>query len=275
MKKNDASTSLGLILGAVCIIFGMILNDGKMDIGGVKLFFNLPSVFITIGGSFFSVLICYPMSTIKGLPRAMKNVFLEKQIPPMEIIDSFVELSKQARKEGLLSLENSTENLKDNFMKSGVQMIIDGMEPDTIRDILELDISEMEKRHSYYINLMKAWAGYGPAYGMIGTLIGLVQMLSNLSDPSSLGPGMSKAIITSFYGSVLANFVFGPLAGKLEFKNEEEVGRREMMLEGILSLQSGVNPRIIEEKLKAYLTPEERVKMEKRAPGANPVAVNE
>ena len=193
----------------------------------------------------------------------------------MEIIDSFVELSKQARKEGLLSLENSTENLKDNFMKSGVQMIIDGMEPDTIRDILELDISEMEKRHSYYINLMKAWAGYGPAFGMIGTLIGLVQMLANLSDPSSLGPGMSKAIITSFYGSVLANFVFGPLAGKLEFKNEEEVGRREMMLEGILSLQSGVNPRIIEEKLKAYLTPEERVKMEKRAPGANPVAANE
>jgi chemotaxis protein MotA len=275
LKKNDVSTSLGLILGAGCIIFGMILNNGKVEIGGLKLFFDLPSVFITVGGSFFSVLICYPMSIVKGLPKAMTNVFIEKQIPPMELIDSFVELSKQARKEGLLSLESSTENLKDNFLKSGVQMIIDGMEPDTIRDILELDIGEMEKRHTSYINLMKAWAGYGPAFGMIGTLIGLVQMLSSLSDPSSLGPGMSKAIITSFYGSVLANFVFGPLAAKLENKNDEEVGRREMMLEGVLSLQSGVNPRIIEEKLKAYLTPDERIKMEKRTPHGEPVTANE
>lgn len=275
MKKNDISTTLGLGLGAFCIIFGMMINDGKFEPSGLRQFYDLASIFITVGGSFFTVVICYPMSIIKGLPRAIKNVFVEKQIPPVEIIDSFVELSKQARKEGLLSLENSIENLDDNFLKSGIQMIIDGMEPDTIRDILELDINEMEKRHASYINLMKAWAGYGPAYGMIGTLIGLIQMLARLNDPSSLGPGMAKAIITSFYGSVLANFIFGPLAAKLENKNEEEVGRREMMLEGILSLQSGVNPRIIEEKLKAYLTPDERIKMEKRTTNDNPVTANE
>lgn len=275
MKKNDISTTLGLGLGAFCIIFGMAINDGKVDITGLKLFFDLPSVFITVGGSFFTVIICYPMSTIIGLPRAMKNVFIEKQMPPVELIDSFVNLSKQARREGLLSLENSIENIEDRFLKSGVQMIIDGMEPETIREILELDIGEMEKRHATYINLMKAWAGYGPAYGMIGTLIGLTQMLASLSDPSSLGPGMAKAIITSFYGSVLANFVFSPLAAKLENKNEEEVSRREMMIEGILSLQSGVNPRIIEEKLKAFLSPEERTSMEKRNTQGNPVGANE
>lgn len=275
MKKNDISTTLGLGLGAFCIIIGMIINDGKFEPSGLRQFYDLASIFITVGGSFFTILICYPISAIKGLPGAMKNIFVEKQVPPIELIDSFVSLSRQARKEGLLSLENSIENIEDRFLKSGVQMIIDGMEPETIREILELDISEMEKRHATYVNLMKAWAGYGPAYGMIGTLIGLVQMLARLNDPSSLGPGMAKAIITSFYGSVLANFIFGPIAAKLENKNEEEVGRREMMLEGILSLQSGVNPRIIEEKLKAFLSPKERISMEKRNPEGNPVAANE
>lgn len=275
MKKNDVATTLGLILGAFCIVFGMVLNDNQIDIEGLKHFYDLPSIFITIGGSFFSVLICYPMSTIKGIPRAIKNAFFDKQISPIELIDTFVDLSKKARKEGLLSLENDIDSLEDSFLKSGVQMIIDGMEPDTIREILELDIEEMEKRHATYINLMKAWASYAPAYGMIGTLIGLVQMLLQLNDPSSLGLGMAKAIITSFYGSILANFIFGPLSAKLENKNDEEVDRREMMLEGILTLQSGVNPRIIEEKLKSYLTPEERISMEKRNAQGNPVAANE
>lgn len=275
MKKNDISTAIGLALGAFCIAFGTMINNGKFEPAGIKQFYDLASIFITVGGSFFTIIICYPMSTIKGLPAAMKNVFVEKQMPPVELIDSFVSLSKQARKEGLLSLENSVENIEDEFLKSGVQMIIDGMEPETIRDILDLDINEMEKRHAKYINLMKAWAGYAPAYGMIGTLIGLTQMLARLSDPSTLGPGMAKAIITSFYGSVLANFIFGPLAAKLENKNEEEVSRREMMIEGILSLQSGVNPRIIEEKLKAFLSPEERINMNKRNTQGNPVGANE
>lgn len=258
MKKKDMSTLIGIIAGILVLFIGMSLDSGKIKLSGLKLFWDLPSVFITVGGSFCTILICYPMSDVKNLPKTLKNAFIDKQMPGKEIIQKFVELSKKARREGLLSLESEVEAIDDNFIKSGIQMVVDGIEPETIREIMDLEIGEMEKRHSTGINLLKAWAGYGPAYGMIGTLVGLVQMLANLNDPSALGPGMSKAIITSFYGSVLANFVFGPLAGKLEVKSGEEAGRREMMLEGVLALQAGVNPRIIEDKLKAYLSPKER-----------------
>lgn len=261
MKKKDMSTYLGVIVGTIVILIGMALDSGKIKLAGLKLFWDLPSVFITIGGSFFTILICFPMTDVKNLPKTLKNAFLDKQLPGKDIILKFVELSKKARREGLLSLESEVEAIDDNFIKSGIQMVVDGIEPETIRDIMDLEIGEMEKRHASGINILKSWAGYGPAYGMIGTLIGLVQMLANLNDPSALGPGMSKAIITSFYGSVMANFIFGPLANKLEIKSGEESGRREMMLEGVLALQAGVNPRIIEDKLKAYLPPKERASL--------------
>lgn len=258
MKRKDAATYFGVFVGIFCIIIGMALDGGKIKLTGLRLFWDLPSVFITVGGSFCSLAIAFPMSDIKRLPVTIKNAFIDRQLPGKDIIQKFAELSKKARREGLLSLESEVETIDDNFIKNGIQMVVDGIEPETIRDIMELEIGEMEKRHVVGINILKAWAGYGPAYGMIGTLIGLVQMLSSMSDPNSLGPGMSKAIITSFYGSVMANFIFGPLANKLEVKSGEEAGRREMMLEGVLALQAGVNPRIIEDKLKAYLPPKER-----------------
>jgi len=261
MKKRDMSTTIGLFFGMIAIMIGMAINDGKFQIGSLKLFWDLPSVFITFGGSFFTILIAYPLETVKRLPVVLKNAFINKQMNPDQIIENFVDLSRKARKEGLLSLEDEIGAIEDDFLKSGIQMVVDGLEPETIREILDLEIQAMERRHVSSINLLKSWAGYGPAYGMIGTLIGLVQMLANLNDPKSLGPGMAKAIITSFYGSVMANFLFGPLAGKLELKSEQEAGVREMMLEGILSIQAGVNPRVIEDKLKTYLSPEERLSM--------------
>lgn len=275
MKKKDMASTLGFIVGSIAIFIGMALDGGKIKLGGLKLFWDLPSVFITVFGSFCTVMIAFPMEDIKNLPSTMKNAFIEKHMPADEIINKFVDLSKKARKEGLLSLENEIEGIEDEYIKSGIQMVVDGIEPETIREILELEIGEMERRHAGGINLLKGWAGYGPAYGMIGTLIGLVQMLANLSDPSLLGPGMSKAIITSFYGSVMANFLFGPLAGKLEIKSGMEANRREMMLEGILALQSGVNPRIIEDKLKAYTSPQERKKMLQNNPQGSAVTENE
>lgn len=259
MKKKDTATYFGVFVGILAIIIGMALDSGKIKLGGLRLFWDLPSIFITVGGSFCSLAIAFPMSDIRRLPITLKNAFIDRQLPGKDIIQKFVELSKKARREGLLSLENEVETINEDFIKSGIQMVVDGIEPETIRDIMELEIGEMEKRHVMGINILKAWAGYAPAYGMIGTLIGLVQMLANLNDPSKLGPGMSTAIITSFYGSVMANFIFGPLANKLEIKSGEEAGRREMMLEGVLALQAGVNPRIIEDKLKAYLPPKERL----------------
>lgn len=261
MKKKDMSTYIGILAGIFVLLIGMALDGGKIKLGGLKLFWDLPSVFITVGGSFCTILICYPLIDVKNLPKTLKNAFVDRQMPGKEIILKFVELSRKARREGLLSLESEVEAIDDDFIKSGIQMVVDGIEPETIREIMDLEIGEMEKRHVSGINLLKAWAGYGPAYGMIGTLVGLVQMLANLNDPSALGPGMSKAIITSFYGSVMANFIFGPLASKLEIKSAGEAGRREMMLEGVLALQAGVNPRIIEDKLKAYLPPKERASL--------------
>lgn len=258
MKKRDLSTTLGLGVGVIVIIIGMALDNGKINIIGLKAFWDLPSIFITVGGSFFTVMICYPMDVLKRLPASLKNAFFDKKMSQGDIIEKFVELSKKARKEGLLSLEDEIEAIGDDFLKNGIQMVVDGLEPDTIREILELQIGSMEKRHTSIINLLKSWAGYGPAYGMIGTLIGLTQMLLQLNDPGSLGPGMAKAIITSFYGSIMANFIFGPLANKLEVKTSEESDVMEMMLEGVLSIQAGVNPRVIEDKLKTYLSPEER-----------------
>lgn len=275
MKKKDISTTLGLGLGFVVILIGMSLNNGKITLSGLKLFWDLPSVFITFGGSFFTVLIAFPLESVKRLPQMIKNAFFQKSISQIEIINKFVELSKKARREGLLSLEDEIQNLDDNFIKSGIQMVVDGIEPETIREILELETYEMQRRHTSGINILKAWAGYGPAYGMIGTLIGLVQMLANLNDPSSLGPGMSKAIITSFYGSVLANFIFGPLAAKLELKSEVEAKVREMIIEGILAIQAGVNPRIVEDKLKTYLSPAERLKMISENPQGSMVTEGE
>lgn len=275
MRKRDISTTIGLFFGLIAILVGMTINKGKFEPSSLKLFFDLPSVFITLGGSFFTILIAFPLETVKRLPVVLKNAFIEKKVAPEEIIESFTELSKKARKEGLLSLEDDIENIEDAFLKSGIQMVVDGLEPETIRDILELEVEAMEKRHAKGINLLKSWAGYAPAYGMIGTLIGLVQMLANLNNADALGPGMAKAIITSFYGSVLANFVFGPLSAKLELKSEQEAGTREMMLEGILSIQAGVNPRVIEDKLKTYLSPEEKLGMYNISPEGEAVLDNE
>ena len=168
-------------------------------------------------------------------------------------------LSKKARREGLLSLEKEIDDVEDEFFKSGIQMVIDGFEPDAIRDIMESEIDEMEDRHQSAISIFKMWAGLAPAYGMIGTLIGLIQMLKNMQqDQNSIGPSMAVALITSFYGAVMSNFLFNPIATKLEFKSNQESKMRQMMVEGILSIQSGVNPRIVEEKLKTFLSPEER-----------------
>ena len=274
MKKGDLSTRLGFILGTIVIFIGMVWGQSSIK-AGLLTFWDVASVFITVFGSFFSTLIAVPFSTMKQLPSAIKNAFVIKQMPANDTIKLFVEISQKARREGLLSLEDDLEGIKDEFLKNGLQMVVDGIEPETIRDILELEIDEMETRHNGPITLLRLWSGFAPAYGMIGTLIGLIQMLKNLQDQSSLGPSMAVALITSFYGSVMANFLFSPLATKLEMKSNEEAESKSMMIEGILSVQSGVNPRIVEDKLKAYLPTAERLKLLKSSVKNNTVAGNE
>lgn len=258
MKKNDITTSLGLLFGIGLTIWGM--SSGKSGLG---IFWHAPSLAITMGGSFSALLINYPISQIKNMFKVIAQSFKNKSKSGIEIIENFITLSRKARREGLLSLEDEISDIEDNFMKKGLQMVVDGIEPEVIENIMELEIGEMERRHSNSATVLKSWAAYAPAFGMIGTLIGLVQMLANLSDQSTLASGMAVALITTFYGSVLANLFLIPLASNLTYKSNLEAVNKEMMLEGILAIQSGVNPRIIEEKLTSYLSPNEKLDYKK------------
>ncbi|MBU3111790.1 motility protein A [Clostridium lacusfryxellense] len=255
MKKHDISTTIGLIAGTGLTFWGMAAGGTNLII-----FFDPASIAITVGGSFAALLIAYPVSAMKKVMTLIIQSFKESTSSNTEIIDSFTNLSKKARREGLLSLEDEMSTLTNEFLKKGLQMVVDGLEPETIKDIMELEIGEMERRHTDGANMLKAWAAYAPAFGMIGTLVGLIQMLANLSDSSALASGMGKALITTFYGALLANIILVPMAQNLNYKSSIEVNNREMMLEGILAIQSGVNPRIVEEKLMSYLAPNERIK---------------
>jgi len=255
MKKHDITTTIGLIAGTGLTFWGMAAGGTNLII-----FFDPASIAITVGGSFAALLIAYPVSEMKKVMRLIIQSFRESTSSSTEIITSFTSLSKKARREGLLSLEDEMAQLTNEFLKKGLQMVVDGLEPETIKDIMELEIGEMERRHTDGANMLKAWAAYAPAFGMIGTLVGLIQMLANLSDSSALASGMGKALITTFYGALLANILLVPMAQNLNYKSSIEVNNREMMLEGILAIQSGVNPRIVEEKLTSYLSPADRLK---------------
>lgn len=259
MKRRDILTAVGVVVGFAMMIWSMaMVTLTKYNVGQLKLFWDLSSVIITLGGSLCAMLVNYPINQFRKLIKVTIQSFRESEKSSIDIINQFIELSRKARREGLLSLEDEINQVEDGFLKKGLQMVVDGIEPETIKDIMELEISEMERRHKDGSDMLRAWGGYAPAFGMAGTLIGLIQMLGNLSDSSQIASGMGKALITTFYGSLAANILFNPMAANLAFKSEQEASIREMMLEGILAIQSGVNPRIVEEKLISYLSPEER-----------------
>lgn len=259
MKRRDILTVIGITVGFALMVWGMaMVSITEYSIGQLKLFWDISSVIITIGGSFCALLIAYPFNTFKRLSKIIIQAFRESEKSAPDIIGEFISLSRKARREGLLSLEDEISSIEEEFLRKGLQMVVDGIEPETIREIMDLEISEMERRHREGVDMLRTWGGYAPAFGMAGTLIGLIQMLANLSDSSQIASGMAKALITTFYGSLMAYLIFNPMAANLALKSEQEVAIRDMMLEGILSIQSGVNPRIVEEKLMSYLSPEER-----------------
>lgn len=253
MKKTDILTIIGLVLGIGLMIFGM-LSGGSSP----KLFWDISSVAITLGGSLGATMIATPLDDFKKFGKLIGEAFKERTSSKAETIAQFSELSKKARREGLLSLEDAINNLDDEFLKKGLQMVVDGIEPESIKEILELEISEMSARHQAGSSIFTTWSAFAPGFGMLGTLIGLIQMLANLTDSSTIASGMGKALITTFYGSIIANLFASPIATNLSIKDGIEVTMREMMVEGILAIQSGVNPRIVEDKLISYLSPAER-----------------
>lgn len=264
-KKFDILTPLGMIAGLAIVSFGIITNA---DVTGFLYFIDPASLLIVLGGVFGAMLVSFPLKDIKKLFVVIKQAFTHEEHNLKELIDVFVSLSERARKEGLLSLENAASEMNDPFMKKGILLAVDGLEPEVINDIMNAEISAMEERHKKGRMMLERAADLAPAWGMIGTLIGLVLMLRNLNDPDSLGPNMAVAIITTFYGSVLANLFFLPMANKLAVKTEKEVFFKQIIIEGVIGVQSGQNPHILEEKLSAFLSDKERLVEEvKEEPG--------
>lgn len=253
MKKTDILTPVGLILGAGLILYSILAG------GPLSIFLDVPSIFMTVGGSLSAILITYPLDEVKSLGKLLGQAFKESTVSKKDIISQFSNISKKARREGLLSLEEDISELEDEFLKKGLQMVIDGIEPETIKEILDLEIGQFESREMQAANIFNIWGSYAPSFGMLGTLVGLVQMLQNLTDMDSIAKGMGVALLTTFYGSLVANLFLTPIGTNLKQKCLKEVAVKEMMVEGILAIQSRVNPRIIEEKLLTYLDPKDRL----------------
>ena len=253
MIDLDLASLIGIIMAFVLMIYGIIVEDGFV---ALKAFWDIPSVLITFGGSFFTVLAMSPsIATYIGYLKSF--MLIMKPIPSneQETIKTIIDLSNVARKEGLLALEEAANSIEDDFLKKGVLLIVDGTDPELVRSIMETELGSIEDRHGATIGFWDNLGAMGPAWGMIGTLIGLINMLGKLDDPSAVGPGMAVALVTTFYGSVLANWICGPVAAKLKANNGAEIKMKEVMVEGLLSIQAGENPRVIEEKLKSFLSP--------------------
>lgn len=253
----DIASFLGVIIGIVCVVISILLDGSLMQ------FFNVPSIFIVLGGGFASTLISYRLNEVINVFIVVKKAFFGKSESPINTIKLLVNLSQKARREGLLSLESEQEKIDDPFIRDSLQMVIDAVEDTLIKETLELELENLQMRHQKGQSVLKTMGNLFPAWGMIGTLIGLVQLLNKMDDPSAIGPAMAVALITTFYGSVLSNLFCGPFANKLSVKSKEEIRQKEMVIEGILSIQAGENPRVMEQKLKTFLSPEQRIEYEK------------
>ena len=251
----DIASLLGVILGIGMVLFGIIQNGG---VPALLNFLDAPSAIITIGGSLSAVLCSNKLSGFIAGIKSFALPFKEKSVDPGETINKIIELSNVSRKEGLLALEEAAGSIDDEFLKKGIMLVVDGTDAELVRGILETDMLSMEERHKKTISFWEFWGEQGPAWGMIGTLIGLILMLKNMEDASTIGPAMATALVTTLYGSLLANWLCNPIAGKLKLNNDNEMMMKEISVEGILSIQAGENPRVIEEKLKSFLAPSAR-----------------
>jgi chemotaxis protein MotA len=257
----DLATIVGLVLANVLVIVSILLE------GSLWSFYSLSSIMITVGGSIASTMTSFSMTDIVGSIRVMGVTLRGDVQSPLDLINTVVRMAERARREGLLALEADLEETNDEFLRKGIQLIVDGTDPELVRNVLETEISMMEDRHKTGASIMSVMATMCPAYGMLGTLIGLIMMLGKLDDPSSLGPGMAVALITTFYGSYLANVIFIPMGNKLKYRSAEEILNKEIIVEGVLSIAAGENPRLVTEKLKSFLYPHQKIMLDQQRSG--------
>ena len=246
------ATVIGLTMTYIFLLSAMALGVG------IGPYVDMPSVLIVIGGSIGTLFVGFTMDHMKK----MFGIFMIAIKPPKQdlhgMIAKLIDFAITARKEGILSLEGPLQNEENDFLRNGLMMAIDGQEPDFIRDMLDIEIEQMSVRHKGYAAMFDMWANLAGAMGMIGTLIGLVAMLLNMSDPSAIGPAMAVALLTTLYGSVIGNTLGTPIANILSVRNDEEVLQNQLILEGIMSIQAGDNPRNMESKLLSFLPPSQR-----------------
>ncbi len=248
----DITTFVGILVAGGLVVSSIIMG------GPGGWFINYPSLMIVIGGTMGATLINYPLSDVMSVFGVAKNAFSHTSESPNRLIALIIDFAKRARREGILSFESQLGDIDDPFLVKGLQLAIDGMESNSIEEILRTEIQFVQERHRLGSEIFATMGAFAPAIGMLGTIIGLVQMLMQMDDPSSIGGPMAVALLTTFYGVLSANLFFIPISGKLKTRSKEEMLIKQMTLEGILSIQAGDNHRIVEQKLKAFLAPKIR-----------------
>lgn len=248
----DFATIIGILSGFGLVIIAMAAG------GGLGWFIDGPSAMIVLGGTFGAVLINYPISDVLSVLQVAQNAFRGRKQKTGVVIGQMVEMSKISRREGLMSLQKMTQQTRDPFLVKAINLVIDGVEPSQLSNILETELDFVGERHRLGAEIFTTMGNFAPAMGLVGTLIGLVQMLRQMNEPGSIGPAMAVALITTFYGVILANLVFLPIAGKLKTKSSQELLLKQLIINGILSIQSGDHPRVVEQKLHSYIAPRER-----------------
>ncbi len=248
----DLATILGILSGLTLIGFSILKG------GSLAVFIHVPSMMIVFGGAMAATLVNFSLKEVIGVINVVRKAFTSEHSKEVAVIEEFVDLSRKARREGILAIDKELANIDDEFMRVGLEMAVDGTEPETIRNVMETELTYLIERHKRGQQLFTSLGTYAPAFGMIGTLIGLIAMLKSLDDPSNIGSGMAVALITTFYGAFFSNLVFLPLAGKLKNRSDKELIYKKMIIEGVLAIQLGEHPRNIDRKLMNFIPPKLR-----------------
>jgi len=256
----DISSVVGLILA-----FGLIIGSMMMGSAPMSAFIDVPSALVVVGGAMAATMMCFPLGNVLATPSIMLKVLLNKPADVKGVIEQLVSLAETARREGFLALESRMEEVTNVFVRLGIQMAVDGTRPEIIEDIMRTEVDAIATRHQAGKGIMDQMGRFAPAFGMIGTLMGLIMMLSDMSDPSGIGAGMAVALITTLYGAIVSNAIFMPFGEKLSFINKAELNAMEIIIRGVMAIQSGENPRVIEQKLLTFLPPKQRPKSEDAA----------
>ena len=247
----DLMSILGWVLAIFVILFGIMFDSGTggFIVINLKSFFDLPSIVVVLGGVIAALMVSFPLKCFTRIPRHLKIILLPTKYNPQEYIDQIVELATEARINGLLSLEEKLKDTKDVFLRNSMMLVVDAVEPEKVKTLLETELEYLDERHAQDRAFYDKASSYSPAFGMIGTLMGLINLLKTLDDPDAIAPAMALALVTTFYGTILSNLVFTPISNKLRTRHEEEYLCKMLIAEGVQAIQAGDNPRFIEEKL--------------------------